>query len=243
LNSGVHAGLLSWSPPRTGEAEVFRPHDLLWVTDWRALHAAGPLPPWAGAGWMARAPVVVRRERIDGAARIPVGLRGKARNERLAAYLESGAVLRRVSPEMLAREAAWRRMPYLECLPAVVALERIAPALDASGLRWGPTGSMGYVLTSGLPVLRPESDLDLLVRAATPLTRDQAQQLQFMLDGHGCRIDMQIDTGHGGFAFAEWARRTKSDGRVLLKTDLGPFLTGDPWNQTGWLDTVDREAA
>jgi phosphoribosyl-dephospho-CoA transferase len=222
------------------EVRVFRPHDLLWVADRRALHAAGPLPPWAEAADMARAPVVVRRERIDGAARIPVGLRGKARNERLAAYLEAGAVLRRVSPESLMQEAAWRRMPGVHRMPAAVALERVAPLLDASGLRWGPTGSMGYALASGLPVLRPESDLDLLVRADAPFTREQAQSLQAMLDGHGCRIDLQVDTGHGGFALLEWLR---GDGRVLLKTGLGPFLTSDPWNRSAWLDRVDTEAA
>jgi len=30
---------------------------------------------------------------------------------------------------------------------------------------------------------------------------------------------------------------------VLLKTNLGPFLTSDPWNQSGWLDIVDRDVA
>ena len=57
----------------------------------------------------------------------------------------------------------------------------------------------------------------------------------------GNRPYPMIDTGHGGgFAFTEW---TRSHGRVLLKTGLGPFLTGDPWNRTGWLNTMGREAA
>jgi phosphoribosyl-dephospho-CoA transferase len=226
--------------PSARDIQAFHPHDLLWATDWHALHASAPLPAWFDAEWIALAPVVVRREQVDGAALIPVGLRGRQRSERLGAYLESGAVLRRLSPEMLARQAAWLRMPGLECLPAAAALKRIAPLLDASGLRWGPTGSMGFALASGLPALREQSDLDILVRSDAPFTRDQARILAGMLDGHGCRIDMQIDTGHGGFAFTEW---TRSHGRVLLKTDLGPFLTSDPWNQTGWLNTARREAA
>jgi phosphoribosyl-dephospho-CoA transferase len=141
---------------------------------------------------------------------------------------------------MLVQEAAWYRMPYLECIPAVAALKRIAPLLDASGLRWGPAGSVGYALATGVQVLRTESDLDLLVRCEIPLARDQALLLQTMLDGHDCRIDVQIDTGHGGFALAEWIR---NNGRVLLKTDMGPFPTSDPWNRTGWLDDASREAA
>jgi phosphoribosyl-dephospho-CoA transferase len=232
--------IFSPSLPSARDTQVFRPHDLLWVTDWHALHASTPLPAWVNAGWMASAPVVVRREQVEGTALIPVGLRGRERSERLGAYLESGAVLRRLSPEMLARQAAWLQMPDLDCLPATAALKRIASLLDASGLRWGPTGSMGFALASGLPALREQSDLDILVRCDAPFTRVQQRVLADMLEGHGCRIDMQIDTGHGGFAFREWARE---HGRVLLKTGLGPFLTSDPWNQTSWLDPIIREAA
>lgn len=240
MNTGEQAAILPAPLRPATEVQAFRPHDLLWIADWHALQSVGPLPSWANGEWMAHAPVVVRRERIDGAARIPVGLRGRTRGERHAAYLEPGAVLRRLSPEMLAREAAWQRMPGPECIAAVAALKRIAPQLDASGLHWGPAGSVGYALACGLPVLRAESDLDLLVRCDTPPAPDQALQLQAMFEGHGCRIDVQIDTGHGGFALAEWLR---GDGRVLLKTGMGPFLTSDPWNCTGWLDDACKEAA
>jgi phosphoribosyl-dephospho-CoA transferase len=209
------------------------PHDLLWVTDWQALHAAAPLPAWASADSLGRAPVVVRREWVADRALIPVGLRGRTRSQRLAAYLERGAVRRVVRPETLAQEAAWRGQPQFGPVPALAALGRVAPMLDASGLRWGPGGSIGYALASGLPVLHPDSDLDLVVRVDTPLAPDQARLLKATLSGCECRIDMQIDTGSGGFSFAEWIRE---NGRVLLKTDIGPFLTSDPWNRTGWLE-------
>lgn len=228
------------SPTASRDQQAFRPHDLLWATDWHALHASAPLPAWVNAAWMARSPVVVRREQVKGTALIPVGLRGRKRSERLGAYLESGAVLRRLSPELLARQAAWLHMPGLECLPATAALKRIAPLLDVSGLRWGPTGSMGFALATDLPVLGEQSDLDILVSCDAPFTREKERMLADMLEGHGCRIDMQIDTGHGAFAFTEWAR---DHGRVLLKTGLGPFLTSDPWNRTGWFDAIRREAA
>jgi phosphoribosyl-dephospho-CoA transferase len=41
-----------------------------------------------------------------------------------------------------------------------------------------------------------------------------------------CRIDIQIETGHGAFALAEWAR---DGGRVMLKTNDGPLLCANPW--------------
>lgn len=214
------------------------PHDLLWVADWQALHAPAPLPSWASPASLGRAPVVVRRERVADRGLIPVGLRGQTRSQRLGAYLECGAVLRSISPEMLAQEAAWRRQPQLRRFPAVAALGRVAPMLNASRLRWGPGGSTGYALASGLPVLRPDSDLDLVVRAQAPLTPDQAGLLKATLSGCECRIDIQVDTGSGGFSFAEWIRES---GRVLLKTGIGPFITSDPWNLSGWLDLADQE--
>jgi phosphoribosyl-dephospho-CoA transferase len=213
-----------------------RPHELLWIADWRALHAADALPDWARQEWIMRAPVVVRRERVGQATLIPVGLRGKTRPQRLGAYLDCTAVARSMSPEMLARDAGWRSRAELQGLPATAALERIAPLLDASGLAWGPVGGMGYALASGLQVLRHESDLDLLVRCDAPLTPGQAQLLNAVMQGHGCRIDMQIDTGHGGFSFAEWARNA---GRVLLKTGDGPLMCSDPWDPAQSLHALE----
>ena len=120
-------------------------------------------------------------------------------------------------------------------LPALRTLAELAPTLDESGLAWGPTGSVGFQLASGLPVLRMASDLDLLVRAPAPLGAEQLSLLQALGNGAGCRLDVQIDTGHGGFALAEWLRGGAS---VLLKTDRGPVLTSDPWQTAPSADGV-----
>jgi phosphoribosyl-dephospho-CoA transferase len=42
-----------------------------------------------------------------------------------------------------------------------------------------------------------------------------------------CRVDLQIDTGHGGFALRDWLA---SPHQTLLKTDHGPRLVADPWS-------------
>jgi phosphoribosyl-dephospho-CoA transferase len=219
---------------------MFRPHDLLWVADSEALHATEQMPPWASTEWIARAPVVVRRERVEESALIPVGLRGKERNERMGAYLKLDGVMRCVTPEMLASQAAWRTLPFLASLPATEALDRIASRLIGIDLTWGPTGSMGFALASELPVVREQSDLDILVRCDTPFMQEEVQQLKAVAVNDGCRIDIQVETGYGGFAFAEWIR---SKGRVLLKTGIGAFLTNDPWNRTGWLQSAGKVAA
>lgn len=219
---------------------MFRPHDLLWIVDREALHASEQLPPWANTDWITRAPVVVRREQTEDTALIPVGLRGKERNERLAAYLQSDAVMSCQTPEMLASQAKWRQLPFLASLPATKALERIASILNGVDLTWGPTGSMGFALASELAAVREQSDLDILVRCDTPLMKNEVKQLKAVADDGGCRIDIQVDTGYGGFAFAEWVR---SSGRVLLKTGKGAFLTNDPWNRTGWLHSIAKGTA
>lgn len=210
----------------SGSASPYRPHDLLWVTSRKALVSDAALPDWAVSGRLAHAPVVVRRERPADPALIPVGLRGETRSQRLSAYVHRDAVLRVVRPETLVTNAAWQNRLTLQRFTAVAALEELAPRLDSTGLCWGPTGSTGFTLATGLTVLHTDSDLDLVVRAPAPLTPAQAAILRAVLDGSPCRVDMQIDTGRGAFSFAEWA---SGQGRVLLKTDTGPSLTGDPW--------------
>lgn len=205
-----------------------RPHDLLWVADTAGLSSGCPLPFWATPDWLAGAPLVMRREKVSNPDCIPVGLRGQTRSQRHKAYLSHHAVAQCVSPELLAASQAWSGPHQLGAFPALEALASLAPSLAATGLPWGPTGSVGFTLASGLPVLRQESDLDLIVRAFKPLTAEQTEMLLALRSSSICRIDLQIDTGHGAFSLSEWANGHR---RVLLKTNLGPFLTTDPWNQ------------
>jgi phosphoribosyl-dephospho-CoA transferase len=205
------------------QAVEYRPHDLLWAPANR-LQLTGGWLEWADVEWMRIAPVVVRRE-TSFPGQVPVGLRGKARSQRSKGYVAHAAVQRCVSPEMLAATLPNRWVGSKD-FAVLAALRIIAPALDATGLTWGPTGGVGFFLASGLPVLRPDSDLDLVVRAPQRLDSAQALALAEVQRHSGCRIDIQIDTGHGAFALAEWAR---DSGRVMLKTNDGPLLCTNPW--------------
>ncbi|MBB1633240.1 malonate decarboxylase holo-ACP synthase [Cupriavidus sp. UME77] len=201
------------------------PHDLLWLADAPGFARANALPAWASAGWLAQAPLVVRR---DGAVegRIPVGLRGTTRAQRHAAWLPAAQVARVVTPGMLARQARWRDHPRRAALPALAALARIAPQLDAAQVDWGVTGSVGFTLASGIDVLHAGSDLDLLVTAGTPLSAELARTLAALLDDAQARIDIQVATPFGAFALRE---RVRTGSRVLLKTATGPVMSQDPW--------------
>jgi phosphoribosyl-dephospho-CoA transferase len=193
-----------------------RPHDLLFALRPESFAPDGARPGWLDAG----APLVVRRESTAPGI-VPVGARGLRRNERCKGYLTLSDVTAIATPRML---AAFARTAA-SSLPCIAALRALAPRLDALDVDWGPAGGVGYWLACGLPVLRPTSDLDLLVRLPRRPAAAVLAALTALPDGQPCRIDIQIDTGIGGFALAEYAR----GGRVLLKTDTGPRLVADPW--------------
>jgi phosphoribosyl-dephospho-CoA transferase len=211
-----------------------RPHDLLFFD---AQGLEGPLPAWSTPDWLAGAPAVVRRD--HGTDLIPVGLRGKSRSERHQAWLARAAVTRCVTPEALAAAvidaaSAGGLTGGFVTFPALHALQQLSPMLFDTGLAWGPTGGVGFALASGLPVLRMDSDLDLIVRAPAPLKPLQQDLLQRLSAQAECRIDVQVETGQGAFAFAEWLRE-RGRSTILLKTDAGPLLTDDPWRSAACL--------
>ena len=55
------------------------------------------------------------------------------------------------------------------------------------------TGSVGFTLASGFDVLRPDSDLDLLVRAPFADDADALLAVAALLRGSDARIDVQVD--------------------------------------------------
>jgi phosphoribosyl-dephospho-CoA transferase len=193
-----------------------RPHDLLFARDPGAFTCVEARPDWFDAG----APLVVRRETTPPGI-VPVGARGLHRNERRAGYIAVDAVAAILTPRMLAQQAHAGNAD----IPCIGALRALAPRLDALDVNWGPAGGAGYWLACRLPVLRTTSDLDVVVRLPRRPPAATLAALAALQHGQPCRIDIQVDTGAGGFALTEYVR----GGRVLLKTDAGARLVADPW--------------
>ncbi|HIC8916450.1 TPA: malonate decarboxylase holo-ACP synthase [Enterobacter roggenkampii] len=198
-----------------------RPHDLIWLTSRDALE--GITESWVEAAWHTGLPVVVRRD-VDSEGRIPVGVRGLRRDQRAAGWGKPENVIRVVSPEDLSVAAELLRSPFVTQPPVQVALQLSQQAWPWT---WGITGSTGYALATGIPVIHADSDLDLLIRAPLPISPDALTTWQSRLSRALCRADTQVDTPEGGFALAEWLR----DGKTLLKTRRGPRLVADPWRR------------
>ncbi|HCT5820864.1 TPA: malonate decarboxylase holo-ACP synthase [Citrobacter sedlakii] len=200
---------------------TLRPHDLIWLTSRDTLE--GITESWVESAWHIGLPVVVRRD-VDNEGRIPVGVRGLRRDQRAAGWVQPENVLRVVSPEELCATAELLRSPFVTQPPVQVALQL---AQQAWPWTWGITGSPGYALATGIPVIHADSDLDLLIRAPHAVAPDAFAGWQLQLSRALCRADTQVDTPEGGFALAEWLR----DGKTLLKTRRGPRLVADPWRR------------
>lgn len=200
----------------------FQPHahDLLWGMSADQLDAGAP--DWARAVLAAGQPVVVRRGPAP-VGQVAVGVRGRGREQRYASWMPRAAISRRVAPEQLTEPGAGQ-----DAWPALRALAWLAPQLDKLDLVWGVTGGAGYQLATGQTVLHAGSDLDLLLRAPQPLARGAAAELLTLLDRALCRVDLQLETPVGAIALREWAG---SAPQVLLKTQQGPRLVRDPWQE------------
>jgi phosphoribosyl-dephospho-CoA transferase len=196
-------------------------HALLRIAGPGAL--SGTLPGWAAAA-LARAPwVVVRRGRSrDGL--LPVGVRGARRAERLAAWLDPRAVLESLTPPQLAARGAWRGGARV---PALAALEAVAALMRARELHWGPCGSVGFELASGVATASADSDLDLMVGAPVRLPRAAAAELHAALALLPVRTDVLLEGPQGAVALGEYAAARAP---WVLRTGEGPRLAHDPWS-------------
>jgi phosphoribosyl-dephospho-CoA transferase len=99
--------------------------------------------------------------------------------------------------------------------------------LNELPIAWGVTGGVGFALASGFDVLRPDSDLDLLLRVPSPHDAAVLGEVGQWLERTPARVDAQIETPGGAFALMEWLR---TGGPVLLKTARGPLLVDDAWH-------------
>jgi phosphoribosyl-dephospho-CoA transferase len=154
-------------------------------------------------------------------------MRGRTRSERFAALLAPEAVAARVTPEDLAAARGWRHMTRALSVPPLRVLDAVDELFSSLSFAWGPTGSAGFELATGVPTAGAASDLDVVVRAPEPWSLDRAREIAGELALLPVRVDAQLDAPAGAVALAEYAR----GGRVLLRTPDGPRLTRDPWRE------------
>jgi phosphoribosyl-dephospho-CoA transferase len=203
-----------------------QPHDLLRINGAEALLSDVALPDWARAEMTRASMVVVRRAPIVGDL-IPVGVRGRLRSERCAAFVQLKYVLQRVKPEDLVVQRRWSGNPRTSVVPAMRAIEKIAQEWPFPERAWGPTGSVGFELATGVHSATFESDLDLVIRAHERLSNEDAETLLKTVSHQGVSVDIQVETPLGSVSLREFA--LPSSKQILVKTCNGPKLVTDPW--------------
>jgi phosphoribosyl-dephospho-CoA transferase len=196
------------------EVSLPRPHDLLRV------ESVAPLcrdaPAWVRAALRAAPWVVVRRDRCE-PDRVPVGIRGAERCQRYGSEIGMAMIAETLSPpELLGR------IDNLPDLPATQALHQAAQLLAPTMLLWGPGGSVGFTLASGVCAITPDSDLDLVFTAHRVPPRRTLAVVREALRTLPARVDVQLDLPVGGIAVDDLLGGAD---RVLVRTADGPVLT------------------
>jgi phosphoribosyl-dephospho-CoA transferase len=134
-------------------------------------------------------------------------------------------VLETRRPDQLRLLFAGESRRKLQAFRTLFYLESRLAGLDMS---WGPGGSVGYELASGIPAVRADSDLDFILFAPRKLELTEAQDLWRMISSAPGKVDALVETPCCGFSLEEFV--TSSPRKILLRTSDGRILGSDPWN-------------
>lgn len=195
-----------------------RPHDLLRLSAAAAGALPSDAPPWT-RGVLRTAPWVVVRRAPAPAGFVAAGIRGADRSHRYAWLVSPDDIQTTLSPEDLTEVSALAGRD----VPAILALPEARELLRETRFPWGPTGSVGFELATGIPTATADSDLDVLVRV-DQLNAAAVARLITLFEGlaHlGVRVDCQVDSPMGAIALAELASDSPE---VLVRTPSGPRL-------------------
>jgi phosphoribosyl-dephospho-CoA transferase len=112
--------------------------------------------------------------------------------------IEVGMISEILSPPDLVE-----RVDRLPDLPVTDAFRLSAAILSPTGLRWGPGGSVGFTLATGLSVVTASSDLDLVLSVDDVPPLAMLADLREAFRELPARVDCHFDLPIGGVALDE----------------------------------------
>ena len=222
------------------KGHAIQTHDLLHINPECLLDEAASqsdrIPGWAEESLRAVPFAVVRRDLIS-ATWLPIGVRGPERNQRWAASCSPRAILHVMAPcQLLGRIVLSSRV---ESVPALQCLEILQARWKDLDFPWGPGGSVGFELATGMTAANPGSDLDIVIRATQPIMIQRAKLLCEQTTDLPATVDIRVETPVCGFSLKEYVRGSRH--AILLHTPNGPVLGSDPWhNGPHILDVADN---
>jgi phosphoribosyl-dephospho-CoA transferase len=202
-----------------------RVHDFVWITKnpvFRPLDA----PEWV-AEVLAQSGVVVVRRAAAPPGWLSVGIRGPARHQRHSCFLRQDGVESFRSPEFLASSKVWKTFSLSSRgLSVWKALRLVSDDVTKRNFIWGPIGSVGYGLASGIDVVTEMSDLDIIVRFNAAPNLEILKEFRQTLRFDGLRVDVTLESSIGGVDLNEYLSHPDSS---LIKTSGGPRVGGRLW--------------
>jgi phosphoribosyl-dephospho-CoA transferase len=202
-----------------------RTHDLLEIDANQFIAAQASPSQWVEASLRKSPFFVVRRDRATG-EQIPVGVRGAQRNQRWATLCHPKFVKNILTPpQLLGRTVPIARA---NATPALRALQLLKERWMDREHPWGPGGSVGFELATGTHVVKPESDLDIVLYAERRITAEEAKSLCDRAMDLTAVVDIRVETPTCGFSLIEYAQTASSS--ILLRTPSGHLLGDDPWS-------------
>lgn len=197
-------------------------HDLLSISKDTELLSSGQ-PEWVRDA-LKQSPVVVVRRAASPLGFIPVGIRGSRREQRHATFLRKKDVFACRTPESLAADHVWQESSTALALPLVRALRIVSEFSRTRHLVWGPIGSVGYQLATGIAVTNATSDLDILVRCDEYLTETCLRAFH-TIPYDRVRVDVILEGPEGAVTLEEYLQNR----HALIKTIGGPRLATFTW--------------
>ena len=203
-------------------------HDLVRLRTPEISAACGSEPSLIKHSWvkasLKRSPWVVVRRAAAPQGFIAVGVRGEKRHERWGGLVRLERIAERTRPwDLRTRTISNERVS----LPAMQALRHLETELSQLPLQWGPGGSVGYEIASGVSTATLRSDLDLIIRAPVRLELALAKDILATINTAPARVDARVETLSCGFSLQEYCSDTTR--KILVHTPTGYALSDDPW--------------
>jgi phosphoribosyl-dephospho-CoA transferase len=204
-----------------------RPHYLVQLQSPDVLHGVDSAPDWVHQSLIA-APFVVARRQPQHSGIIAVGVRGNSRNERWATFVDLNYVKQIVPPFELRCGNLFSNARF-QTLPAFRSLWLLQERWSNLEVKWGPGGSVGFELASGLACTSLDSDLDIVLYAPQPISQEYAQSLHRSVQEISLSVDLLIEAPNCAFHLSEFATAGRGV-PILLRTINGPCLGANPWS-------------
>jgi len=202
-----------------------RIHDLLEIDAEQLVCFQMTAPEWLKEDLRKSPYAVVRRGTVT-EQKIPIGFRGPERNQRWAADCHPKLVRRIITPTQLLTSTILTS--HESFVPALHTLHLLKLRwMDLHHL-WGPGGSVGFELATGRQVVKPESDLDIVIFAEGRMTVAEAESLWTRAMDLPAAVDIRVETPVCGFSLGEFVNQSPSP--ILLRTSNGFMFGRDPWS-------------